>query len=223
MYEKLLTCFKMFASSLTAQVITWVFQVSQLKQVKVQLCCLFPQNIKPLQKNERCVLENWWLVLWNTCEITAALSWEKTSALVHTQILLCFVKLNISENEKAGKVRKKIPFWFNFQGSLLNLLLSPQGMFCFLLLCVLLRVLVCRTGNTKQYICRIINKKTKMKCYWIGFHKFLHGIVSQLMEMEDWIIGLNAAGIQSYPNFPFETSFESRYFCFPDCLKVERN
>lgn len=57
-YEKLLTCFKMFASSLTAQVITWVFHVSQLKQVKVQLCHLFPQNIKPLQKNEICVLEN---------------------------------------------------------------------------------------------------------------------------------------------------------------------
>lgn len=51
----------------------------------------------------------------------------------------------------------------------------------------------------------------------------LHGIVLQLMEMEDWIIGLDAAGIQSNLNFLFESLFHSRYFCFPDCHIVERD
>lgn len=47
--------------------------------------------------------------------------------------------------------------------------------------------------------------------------------LSWLVAMEDWMIGLNAAGILSNPNFFFESLFDSRYFCFPDCQIVERD
>lgn len=80
-------------------------------------------------------------------------------------------------------------------------------MFCFGLLCALFRVLIFVAVSTKQYICRILNwrKKTNPKiksCFWTEFDRFLHGIVLQLMEMGNWIIGWNAAGIQINPNVP---------------------